>query len=291
MQAPELMELRIGPLAQLHDPSVIGPALARFDPAGTANETIAETGEEFMLAWFDAASADDDARARIESALKETGLDAGMISWRALGDADWSMAWQAHWRAMPIGERLWVRPSFREAAPEGRIDIVLDPGMAFGTGQHETTRLCLEAIECAASGENAPQTLLDMGAGSGILAIAAVKLGVSHALAIDNDANAVAACRRNAEINDVRLDARLDDTPPDEIFDLVVANILAGPLIDMAEALARTVGNRLILSGVLESQAADVAKAYEGCGLHADRQNQLGEWVSLEFCRETVRSA
>jgi len=197
-------------------------------------------------------------------------------------DADWATAWQENWRAMPVGRRLWVRPSFRAAAPAGRLDIVLDPGMAFGTGQHETTRLCLETIERIMD-QSGAQTMLDMGAGSGILAIAALKLGCRRALAIDNAPEAVTACRENAAINDVSLEVRLADTPPAQRFDLVVANILAGPLIAMAAPLADCVGRHLVLSGLLESQADAVAGAYARAGLAPMERRQMGEWVALAF--------
>ncbi len=291
MQAPELIELKIGPLPLSAEPDTLAAILARFDPLGTASETDADSGETCMLAWFDAGRMDARLRAQLDQALRQAAANPAPMAWRKLASTDWSMAWQAHWQAQPVGRTLWVRPSFREAAPEGRIDIVLDPGMAFGTGQHETTRLCLEAIERALMPDNAagqpPRTLLDMGAGSGILAIAALKLGVAQALAIDNDPDAIAACRKNAEINGVRLDARLDDAPPAARFDLVVANILAGPLIAMAPALAGCTEQQLTLSGILASQDEGVVAAYEAQGLRCERRDRLGEWIALTFRRDT----
>ena len=150
------------------------------------------------------------------------------------------------------GQRLWVRPSFCQPPHDGRIDIVLDPGMAFGTGTHPTTQLCLEAVERVCV-EMPPATVLDMGAGSGILAITALKLGAGSALAIDMEEESVEACQTNAAINDVKLDTKLDDVPPNKTFNLVVANILAAPLVWMAKELTACVRDHLVLSGLRKS--------------------------------------
>ena len=177
-----------------------------------------------------------------------------------------------------------MRPSFREPPTDGRIDIVLDPGMAFGTGQHATTCLCLAAIERACAG-SPPASLLDMGAGSGLLAIAAGKLGVQRIVAIDYDPISVEAAAVNAGINGVALESRLGDTPPAEVYALVVANILAGPLIDMARGLAACTGRRLILSGLLVEQVGAVKAAYEAENLSVDRVDHDGEWAAIELLR------
>lgn len=122
-----------------------------------------------------------------------------------------------------------------------------------------------------------------MGAGSGLLAIAALKLGAASALAIDMEQDSVDACSANADINGVRLEAKLDDTPPSQQFDLVVANILAAPLVWMAKELAACVGGRLILSGLLSEQVDDVAAAYIAEGLVEVRRDSQGEWASVEL--------
>ena len=218
-------------------------------------------------------------RTRIAVGAALLGIAEKNIALKLLND-DWETAWQRDWHGMPIGKQLWVRPSFCEAAPEDRIDIVLDPGMAFGTGQHATTRLCLETIERVCQ-ESPPDSMLDMGAGSGLLAIAAGKLGAKGIVAIDNDPISVEASRVNAEINGVELESLLGDTPPHQTFELVAANILAGPLIDMAPALARCVGKRLVLSGLLREQMEAVAAAYVAAGMKLDRSDTLDEWASL----------
>jgi len=251
---------------------------------GTAEETNADTTFTERLAWFDIDNNEKQLRAEISAAALLQGAEPGHITLHTLQQQDWETAWQKDWQAIAVGQKLWVRPSFCAAPTDGRIDIVLDPGMAFGTGTHPTTQLCLTAIEriCV---RKAPATLLDMGAGSGLLAIAALKLGIGSALAIDMEQDSVDACMANAAINGVTLEAYLDDTPPNQPFDLVVANILAAPLVGMAKELSACVGNRLILSGLLSEQVDDVAAAYIVAGLSESRRDTQGEWASVEFCR------
>jgi len=248
---------------------------------GSALETDAKTGIGEHVAWFPAGGDEQASRSVITAAVLQLGVTESDISLKLLTD-DWETAWQRDWHGMPIGQSLWVRPSFCEAAPDDRIDIVLDPGMAFGTGQHATTRLCLETIErvCA---ESAPASMLDMGAGSGLLAIAAGKLGAKGIVAIDNDPISVEASLVNAGINGIELESLLGDVPPAQVFDLVAANILAGPLIDMAPALALCVGKRLVLSGLLATQIEVVSAAYIATGLTLARSDIMDEWASLEL--------
>jgi len=252
--------------------------------AGQALQTDAKTGYAERVAWFATGSDTQKTRTSITAAALLSGVSQADVHLNALGD-DWETAWQKDWKAMPIGHRLWVRPSFCDPPTDERIDIVLDPGMAFGTGQHATTQLCLEAIEriCA---KCMPDTMLDMGAGSGILAIAAAKLGIRHVLAMDNDPDAVDACRKNAEINKVRIVSRLGDIPPRYPFDLVVANILASPLIDMAPKLAKCVGARLVLSGLLATQVEDVGNTYQKAGLTIMGTDTQDEWAAVELKRQ-----
>lgn len=251
---------------------------------GTSLETDADSGVTTHAAWFEVGEDEQLQRAQLSAAALLAGAKSNQVSIALLND-DWETAWQKNWHAMAIGKRFCVRPPFREPLTGDYIDIVLDPGMAFGTGQHATTQLCLMAIERYCE-TKAPQSMLDMGAGSGLLAIAAGKLGAKGIVAIDNDPVSVEASRVNAEINGVELEPRLDDTPPYQAFDLVAANILAGPLIDMAPKLTRCVGDRLILSGLLREQAEPVATAYVAEGLTLDRTDYLEEWASLELVRQ-----
>jgi ribosomal protein L11 methyltransferase len=248
---------------------------------GMSLETNFDSGEETHVAWFEAKDDEQLQRAQLAAAALLAGAKSTQVQINSLGD-DWETAWQKNWHAMPVGKRLCVRPSFCEPLDGEHIDIVLDPGMAFGTGQHPTTRLCLEAIERICD-EKLPASMLDMGAGSGLLAIAAGKLGAKGIVAIDNDPISVEASRVNAEINGVELDSVLNDTPPDQIFDLVVANILAGPLIEMAPKLAKCVGQNLVLSGLLREQVEPVSAAYVNVGMKVVRSDAMEEWASVEL--------
>jgi len=279
MQAVKCLELRVEG-TEITTEAFAGLA-ASLQTLGTSQETDADTGAVIRLAWF-AMDADVAAqRARITAAALLAGAHPEHIRLHELGD-DWETAWQKNWQALPVGKRLWVRPSFCEPPTDGRIDIVLDPGMAFGTGQHATTQLCLAAIE-RICGEQAPQSMLDMGAGSGLLSIAAAKLGVKKVLAMDNDPTAVEACRVNAKINGVTIQSELGDTPPHATFDLVVSNILAGPLMDMAPKLAACVGKSLVLSGLLTMQAEDVCRTYREAGLTVVCTDTQEEWAAVEL--------
>ena len=282
MQAVKSLELRI-PDQFIDEESFAGLAEA-LQTLGWAHEAEAGKKGGSHVAWFDAGADEAEARARILAAALIAGIPAGVIHISTIESSDWETAWQQHWQGMAIGEHLWVRPSFCEPAPEGRLDIVLDPGMAFGTGTHPTTHLCLEAVERICK-NSPPASVLDMGAGSGILAITALRLGARSALAIDMEEDSVAACQTNAAINGVHLEAQLDNKPPAKRFELVVANILAGPLIEMAPTLSRCVGSRLVLSGLLEEQADNVAAAYIDEGLHELRRDQLEGWCAIEMGR------
>lgn len=178
-----------------------------------------------------------------------------------VADDDWVRRSQAQFAPVSIGERLWVGPNW-EAAPRGPAAIVrIDPGLAFGTGSHPTTRLMLRFIERRVRGG---ECLLDYGCGSGILAIAAAKLGASRVDAVDSDPEAVRSTAANADANRVAVQACSPEDLPPARYDLVVSNILAQPLIVLAPLLAARIkrGGALALSGILESQAAEVVRAY-----------------------------
>jgi ribosomal protein L11 methyltransferase len=178
-----------------------------------------------------------------------------------VAEQDWVRRSQAQFEPIRICARLWIVPSWATAPDPGALNRVLDPGLAFGTGSHPTTRLCLQWLERTIAGG---ERILDYGCGSGILAIAALRLGASAALGVDVDPLALPAARENAQRN--RVDARFIDTETASDFqaDLVVANILANPLILLAPLLARHArsGARIALSGILEAQAAEVMRAY-----------------------------
>ena len=179
-------------------------------------------------------------------------------------DKDWEREWMDNFHPMQFGQRLWICPSWREVPDKNAVNVMLDPGLAFGTGTHPTTALCLEWLDGL---DLTGKTVIDFGCGSGILAIAALKLGAKNAIGIDIDPQAILASRNNAEQNGVadRLQLFLsDDKPADLKADVVVANILAGPLKELYPIISQLVkeGGDLGLSGILETQAQSVCDAY-----------------------------
>jgi ribosomal protein L11 methyltransferase len=179
-----------------------------------------------------------------------------------LEDEDWVRRSQAQFAPIAIGERLWIGPSWSDPPRSTAAAVVrLDPGLAFGTGSHPSTRLVLNFLEKTIRGG---ERLLDYGCGSGILAIAAAKLGASHVDAVDIDPDAVRAAAANAAANGVPISAVVPEELAPTEYDLVVSNILAQPLIVLAPLLAGRTrrGGQLALSGILETQAAEVAAAY-----------------------------
>ena len=180
----------------------------------------------------------------------------------ALADNDWVRLTQSQFEPIHISDRLWIVPTWHTPSNPDAINIVLDPGLAFGTGSHTTTRLCLRWLD---NNLKAGETVLDYGCGSGILAIAALKLGAASAVGVDVDAQAVTASRDNAIANQVEnAQFYLPDYAPKGDYDLVVANILTNPLRLLAPLLsgAAKPGGRIVLSGILESQAQDVMNIY-----------------------------
>ena len=198
-------------------------------------------------------------------------------------EQDWVRRSQSQFEPIRISDKLWIVPSWATAPDAAAINLVLDPGLAFGTGSHPSTRMCLLWLEQTIRGG---ERVLDYGCGSGILAIAALRLGASAALGVDVDPRALVAAQANAERN--RVDARFfnTETTPDIQADLVVANILANPLILLAPLLAAHSGpgGRIALSGILESQAQEVMAAYAPWFAMRVCAND-GEWVLLEGLR------
>lgn len=181
----------------------------------------------------------------------------------ALEDKDWVRAWMDDYKPMQFGERLWVCPKHIPPPQPAAVNLMLDPGLAFGTGTHPTTALCLEWLD-SADAQN--KQVLDFGCGSGVLAIAALLLGADHCDATDIDPQAIIASNDNAEANQVanKLDLYLPAEMPQKTYDVVLANILAGPLTELAEQLAGYCkpGGNIVLSGILETQAEKIIQAY-----------------------------
>ncbi len=211
-----------------------------------------------------------------------------VIEHELLADRDWEREWMEDFKPLRMGQRLWIVPSWHEPPDLDAVNLHLDPGLAFGTGTHPTTALCLEWLDALAlEGGLDGIELLDVGCGSGILAIAALKLGAAMATGTDIDPQALQASRDNAIRNDVA-EHELALCYPEQLdagrrFPLVVANILAGPLVELAPTIAGHVapGGRLALSGILEGQTNAVLDAYREQGLTMDEPQLREGWVRL----------
>jgi ribosomal protein L11 methyltransferase len=187
------------------------------------------------------------------------------LRWQLLEDKDWSQEWKKYFKPVKCGDRLWICPSWAEAPEPEAINLLLDPGLAFGTGSHPTTHLCLRWLD---QQDLRGKTVIDYGCGSGILGIAALLLGAEKVIAIDNDPQALLASRDNAQRNqiaDKRLITCLPEAIPDASqADIMVANILAAPLIQLADRISDLTApdGLLCLSGLLETQIHDVSAPY-----------------------------
>ena len=202
-----------------------------------------------------------------------------------LEDQSWEQAWIERFQPMPMGKRLWICPSWRAPPEPEAVNVLLDPGLAFGTGTHPTTALCLKWLDSA---DLEGKILIDYGCGSGILAIAACLLGCEKVWAVDNDPQALTACKDNAEKNAVA--DKIHIASP-EIFaqdfigraDVITANILAGPLQQLAPTLTQllTLQGHLVLSGILNAQQNAVKQAYE-TQISFQPSTQCEEWIRLD---------
>ncbi|MDR5772547.1 MULTISPECIES: 50S ribosomal protein L11 methyltransferase [unclassified Caballeronia] len=216
---------------------------------------------------------DADPAVLLAAAANEIRLaDTPAYSLREVEEQDWVRLTQAQFDPIHIGERIWVVPSWHDAPDPDALVLELDPGLAFGTGSHPTTRLCMEWLEQSVK---PGQSLLDYGCGSGILAILAKKCGAQPVYGIDIDPQAVESARQNSERNHADVIYGLPDECPAGEFDIVVANILSNPLKLMASMLASKVkaGGRIALSGILARQADEVAAVY-------------AQWIDIAVWRE-----
>ena len=233
-------------------------------------------GEAIIVAYFESR---EDAEAALSAAWGMTGARA-TLSEEPL--VDWSKAWKTRIRSTQVG-RLWVGPPWEEP-PADKVAITIEPKMAFGTGDHPTTALCLGAID-AFIAAHPGASVLDVGTGTAVLAIAAKKLGAGRVVGVDNDPVSVELARENAALNGTpELDLSLRPLEAiDGPFDLVLANILANTLIELAPAIAAKVGKQLCLAGVLAHQAEEVTRAYVALGMRRTELAQQGDWVRIDL--------
>lgn len=269
----------------------VADALTRFAPGGVAIELSdgdAKPGQGVTIKAFLPIGPDTP---RIKQQLEEALWHLGQISpiaaptFSTVLEADWADAWKTHFHPLRIGQRIVIKPTWRQfdAAPDD-ILIELDPGMAFGTGLHPTTQMCLQALEDVL---RPGMHVLDLGTGSGILALAAAKLGAEAVLALDTDPVAVAAARENIRRNGVServtaFQGSLDRAPG--VYDLVVVNILAKVIVALVETgLAERVrpGGKWVVAGIIENQETEVVSALTAAGLLVAGRRQFGDWVTL----------
>ena len=258
--------------------------------AGSTGCEICEVGDELAHVRVHVSCDSHDA-ARTHASTLVSALarfPARVLTIEELDERVWREDWRRHFKRTPVGQRLEIVPPWCEQVAGGdRIAIVINPGLAFGTGQHETTRGCLELMEPLA---RPGVSFLDLGCGSGILAIAAAKLGAARVVAVDNDPDAIEAVRENTVLNGVKdlVEARLSDGPPSgETFDVAVANILAETLAQMATLLTSCVkrSGHLVLSGIESERSPLVEDAFNAEGWRPAQVIERSGWVSLALAR------
>ncbi|MEO8468516.1 MAG: 50S ribosomal protein L11 methyltransferase [Chloroflexota bacterium] len=292
--------------ADLEAVEAVSEILGRLAPGGTSVEPGFDLVDEGLGARIDPArpavvrayiEADDPAAVRRAIRATEEALShlqafglrpIGELRTRTVAETDWAGAWKAHFPVMRIGKRLVIKPTWRRhRSLPGDLIIALDPGMAFGTGLHPTTRLCLGAVERSAErGELAGARVVDVGCGSGILAIAAARLGAADILGVDTDPIASEATDANARRNRLArvIRSRVGSLPSGEPpHDLVLANLIASVLIALAVELHAELrpGGVVLASGIFMDREADVAAAFRAAGLEIFERTTEGDWVVL----------
>jgi ribosomal protein L11 methyltransferase len=225
-------------------------------------------------------TADIDVEATLRKVAVIFGAELPPHKVEILEDKDWVREWMDSYQPLQMGKRLWICPSWCEAPDKNATNLLLDPGLAFGTGTHPTTAMCLKQLDKMLLDN---KSIIDYGCGSGILAIAALLLGAKHAIGIDIDPQALLASRDNAErngITDEQFPVYLTSDQPKIQADIVVANILAGPLVELAPQLTDMSNNKghIVLSGILKEQQKAIINAYSAFALEVVQE---GDWICL----------
>jgi ribosomal protein L11 methyltransferase len=304
--------------ADIEAVEVVSEILTRFAPGGTSVEpgfgltneglgaVVDPTKPAIVRAYLPGLDPAGVQRTIVEATTALGHLQAfglrpiGELQTRLVREADWAEAWKSHFPVLRVGRRLVIRPTWRRHRRQpGDVVLSLDPGMAFGTGLHPTTRLCLAALETladegrlgggvgAGTGRSGSARVLDVGCGSGILAIAAGKLGARDLLGVDTDPIAVESTLANARLNGLtrRIRVRQGSVPTGERpFEVVLANLIASLLVQLAPALRDELapGGRIIASGIFRDREAEVVAAFRGAGLTLGRRWAEEDWVALE---------
>jgi len=284
----------------------VADVFARFAPNGVMTEQgvnfLSEedegtaTGPITVRAYLEVNEQLEETRHKLEEALFYLGMITPVPppTYKQIADQNWMEAWKQHYKPILIGQRLLILPAWLESPEPARIPIKIDPGMAFGTGTHPTTQLCLELMELSTDNCSLT-TVIDVGCGSGILSIAALKLGAEKVLGVDIDIESVKNSRENADTNGVGEELLLGQGSVTEVLSgsfqfksapLVVANILAPIIIRLFDAgLADLVepNGEIILSGILAHQAENVIEAAQAKGLKRNDQRQIADWVAISL--------
>ena len=298
----------------------VADVLARFAYSGVMMEQGVKytdeedagtpTGPITVRAYLEMNDQIEETRQKLEESLYYLGRIQPLpaASYKQIADQNWMEAWKQHYKPILIGERLVIVPAWMDSPDPNRIPIRIDPGMAFGTGTHPTTQLCLELMEKifedgssdfvhASSIARSPGSVIDVGCGSGILSIAALKLGARSALGVDIDAGSIVNARENADANEIGDQLTLEVGSVQEILDgrfafrkasLVLANILAPVIVRLFDGgLAGLIEENgvIILSGILEEQAFRVIEAAQAKGLRMNERKQMGDWVAFSMSR------
>lgn len=286
----------------------VADVFARFAPNGVMTEQGVKfldeedegtaTGPITVRAYLEVNDQLEETRQKLEESLFYLGMIQPLPTpaYKQIADQNWMEAWKQHYKPILIGQRLLILPAWLESPEPGRIPIKIDPGMAFGTGTHPTTQLCLELMELSTD-LHPLSTVIDVGCGSGILSIAALKLGAKTVLGVDIDIESVKNSRENADTNGVGEELILGQGSVTEVLSgsfqfksapLVVANILAPIIIRLLDAgLADLVepNGEIILSGILAHQAENVIEAAQAKGLKRNDQHQIADWVAISLKR------
>jgi len=275
----------------IEDPNEIRRQLESLDSPDYADWGILDRldGDVTVKAYFNQEYDPDELaaeiRERLESISRYLDVGKGFDGYETVDEEDWSEAWKKYYKPFHISDSVVIKPSWEEyAANDGEIVIELDPGMAFGTGTHETTRMCAQLLEAyVKKGDH----VLDVGCGTGILSIIAAKLGASHVDAVDTDEVAVRVTKENCAANGVSQCVSvyrgvLSDVPQVKA-DIIVANIIADVIIGLSGTVGGYLGSGgiLIVSGIIRERRQEVAEAYESKGFELIKTEEMGEWVAM----------
>ncbi len=265
----------------LHEAGALGLEVRDREAPVMPNVRAPQPGESIVIGYFEDRESAEAAQAHIAEDFPEA-----RQSLDEQPQQDWSEQWKSLIRSVDVG-RLWVGPPWEaDKAPKEKVRIVIEPKMAFGTGDHPTTSLCLAAVDDFMA-THPGADVLDVGTGTGVLAIAAKKLGAGRVVGTDNDPVSVELAQENAQFNgtpEIELSGK-ELTAVSGVFDLVVANILANTLVELAPLIAPKVRTKLVLAGVLAHQRADVEKAYADLGFTVEPGATQGEWVRIDLRR------